>query len=960
MNRTDPVARLRPVDSSLLDALEQAVPGGVRSRASDRLAMAHDASHYLLTPQAVVTPRSAADVAALLRASAAQGVPLTFRSGGTSLSGQAVGDGVLVDTRRNFRAVEVLDGGARVRVQPGATVREVNARLAPYRTKLGPDPASEAACTIGGVVANNSSGMACGTEFNSYRTLDSMILVLPSGTVVDSAAVDANDRLRHDEPALYAGLLALRDRVRGNAESMRMIAKQFSLKNTMGYSVNAFVDHTDAVGILAHLVIGSEGTLAFVASATFRTVPVHAHLATGLLLFHDLHAATAALPELLAAGPATVELLDAASLRVAQADPLAGDVLRRLEVLQHAALLLEFQESSAAALDERTLGATALLHRLPLALPAQLSGEPKSRAALWRIRKGLYAAVAGSRPAGTTALLEDIAVPVPALADTCVELVALFAAHDYDDSVIFGHAKDGNIHFMLTERFDEPERVDHYLAFTEDMVALVLGRDGTLKAEHGTGRMMAPYVRRQFGAELYEVMLAVKTLCDPAGLLNPGVLIDVDPAAQVANLKSTPTVETEVDRCVECGFCEPVCPSRDLTLTPRQRIVLRRERARAAAAGDLNLVRELDDDYGYDGLDTCATDGMCQTACPVLIDTGALVKRLRAESRSRLEQGSWQAAAAHWGAVTRAAGAALTVAGSIPPALVTAPNRLARALGGPEAVPLWSRDLPKGGRRRTGLSSPHADAVYFPACINSLFGSAEPGAGVGPALRNLCGRAGVQLVVPASIRQLCCGTPWASKGMTAGYVRMQRLVLPALWQATGGGRLPVVCDASSCTEGLQQLIASTPRYQAMRVLDAVSYVDAQVLPALTVTGGLDSIALHPTCSSTRLGANDALLRVAAAVAGEVVVPDDWSCCAFAGDRGLLHPELTASATAPQARAVATRDFSAYASSNRTCEIGMSRSTGQNYRHVLELVDEATRPSDARPADDRPAPRGARR
>ncbi len=236
--------------------------------------MAHDASHYLLTPRAVVTPTSAGQVASLLRGAARSGVPLTFRSGGTSLSGQAGTDQVLVDTR-HFRDITVLDDGRRVRTGPGATVRQVNQRLARSGYKLGPDPASEIACTVGGVIANNSSGMACGTEFNTYRTLASAVLVLPSGTTLDTARPDGDRQLAAQEPALYAGLGRLRDRVRANPASVKPLQQQFSLKNTMGYGLNAFLDHTDPIDILLHLVIGSEGTLAFVADATWRTVPVN-------------------------------------------------------------------------------------------------------------------------------------------------------------------------------------------------------------------------------------------------------------------------------------------------------------------------------------------------------------------------------------------------------------------------------------------------------------------------------------------------------------------------------------------------------------------------------------------------------------------------------------------------------------------------------------------------------------
>ncbi|MER6325299.1 FAD-binding and (Fe-S)-binding domain-containing protein [Streptomyces coelicoflavus] len=943
MSPTDRRTAYQDADPLLLARLEEAAPGTVTARASDRLAFAHDASHYLLVPQAVVTPRDAAQVSSLLKAGVAHGLPLTFRSGGTSLSGQATNDGVLVDTRRHFRGIEVLDDGARVRVQPGATVRAVNTRLARYGRRLGPDPASETACTIGGVVANNSSGMACGTELNTYRTLESAVVVLPSGTVLDTGAPDADDRLRALEPDLHAGLARLRDRVRDNPASVDTIRRLYSIKNTMGYGVNSFVDHTRPVDILTHLVIGSEGTLAFVAEATFRTVPAHPHAATGLLLFPDLAAATGALPDLVAAGFATIELLDATSLRVAQQDPQATTDLRALDVHDHTALLVEHQEATLEALEERINRAADVLVGLPLTTTAGLSTQPDTRAALWHIRKGLYATVAGARPSGTTALLEDIAVPVDRLLPACTDLTELFQRHGYTDSVIFGHAKHGNIHFLLNENFDDPELITRYLEFTESMVDVVLGHGGTLKAEHGTGRIMAPYVRRQYGDELYDVMRATKRLLDPHGILNPGVLLTDDPILHISHLKSTPTVEEEVDRCVECGYCEPVCPSKDLTTTPRRRIVLRREIARARAGGDTGLLARLEDEYQYDAVDTCAVDGMCKTACPVLIDTGDLTRRLRAERRGRAEQKVWASAARHWAGVTTAAAGALTVAQAVPGTLPTGATALGRALLGTGTVPAWSPELPRGGTKRRGRETGSPSAVYFPACISTMFGPAAPetGSGVREAFLTLCERAGVEVRVPEEIASLCCGTPWKSKGLTDGYAVMRERVVDALREATDGGALTIVVDSASCTEGLTHMFALSD--ENIEVVDAVTFVDSTVLPGLSITRRLPSLVVHPTCSSTQLGLNPALLRLADAVAEDVVVPEDWSCCAFAGDRGLLHPELTASATQAESAAVMNSPASAHASVNRTCELGMTRATGHPYQHLLEVLEQMSRP-----------------
>jgi D-lactate dehydrogenase len=929
---------LKDVEPKLVKALEGAC-AAVSVRASDRLSGSHDASHYQLTPLAVVTPETTAEVAAVLAQAHRNQVPVTFRSGGTSLSGQAGSAGILIDTRRHFRSIHVLDNGSRVRTGPGATVRQVNTRLARHRTKLGPDPASEIACTIGGVVANNSSGMACGTEANTYQTIASAVLVLPSGTIIDTGDSDADDQLRLKEPAIHAGLTELRDRVRSNNASVDSIRELYSIKNTMGYGLNSFLDHDLPIRILEHLVVGSEGTLAFVAEATFHTVSVKTFAATSLLVFPDLAAATTALPDLVAAGFATIELLDATSLRVAQRDPEATAELIALNVVDHAALLVEYQEQTEPDLNLRLAQAPEVFAPLTLATPATISTDPKQRAQLWHIRKGLYTLVAGNRPSGSTALLEDIAVPVERLYATCTELIRLFEVHGYEDSVIFGHAKDGNIHFMINEQFDRQESLRRYEAFTDDMVNLVLSQGGTLKAEHGTGRIMAPFVPRQYGEALYQVMLDLKALVDPHRILNPGVLLTDDPDGHVRDLKTTPTVEAEVDRCVECGYCEPVCPSKDLTTTPRERIVLRREIARARETGNDALVRTLEREYQYDAIETCAVDGMCQTACPVLINTGDLVRRLREEGANPVEQAGWKIAAKHWDASTSMGGKVLSLAKAVPAALPAAATHVARAVLGHDNVQLYSGDLPGGGKRRPTLSSDNPVAVYFSSCTTTLFGP-EQGDGVAESFLRLCERAGVELSTPDDLPSLCCGTPWKSKGLSAGYAEMKTLVTASLRRATRDGELPVVCDASSCTEGLHVLLEAA-HDAAIRVIDAVEFVDQVVLPGLPEATKARSLTVHPTCSSTRLGVNDALLRVAKASADEVAIPEDWGCCAFAGDRGMLHPELTASATdreATEVKAAATTD---YASINRTCELGMTRATGQPYRHILEILDEAT-------------------
>ncbi|MGA4508557.1 FAD-binding and (Fe-S)-binding domain-containing protein [Propionibacteriaceae bacterium G1746] len=931
-----------PVHEALLADLRRALPpGACRTGALDLATAAVDASHYLLVPELLVRASGAADVAMVMQLARQHHRPVTFRSGGTSLSGQGLSKGVLVDTRAAFRDIEVLDDGARVRVGPGLTVRQVNSHLARLGRKLGPDPASESACTIGGVVANNSSGMTCGVVANTYQTLDSLVVVLPSGTVVDTGAVDADDRLAADEPALYDTLLALRERALPHRDD---IARRWSLKNTMGYGLNSLVDHDRPAKILEHLMVGSEGTLGFIAEVTMHTVPVLPKVATGLLMFDSLKAATSALPDLVATGAAVVELLDEISLNVCREDPAITTIPQR-PVPGEAALLLEYQTADEAALGEHIALAQQAFSGLALREQPILTDDAASRVELWALRKGLFAKVNEARPSGTTALLEDIAVPVPTLAGVCEDLQRLFEQHRYGDSVIFGHAKDGNIHFMINEDFNNPASLPRYEAFTEDMVALVLDAQGTLKAEHGTGRIMAPFVERQYGPDLYQLMKQVKQAFDPHGVLNPDSVLTDDPLVHLADLKQTPMVQHEVDRCVECGYCEPVCPSQFLTLTPRQRIVAQRAIADAEARGDHALAEQLRAEEVYPVTQTCAVDGMCQTACPVNINTGDLVRRLRRESAPKAMDAAWAGAAKVWDPFTVAASAAMSVVDALPAPVVEVPLNAARTVVSHELLPALSPELPSGGaRRHASRRDVDAEVVYLPACVQTMFGDPD-GIPLQDRVLSLLDAAGVSVTMPEAVASLCCGTPWKSKGYQTGFDTMSRKLADELFEATDGGRLPVISDAVSCTEGmlvsLEHQSSRLPRGVHLQVLDVTTYL-AGLADRLPPTRRVARAAVHPTCASTQLGTTKDMLALARLVADEVVVPTDWRCCAFAGDRGLLHPELTASATAGEAAELAGQQFDLYLSSNRTCEMGMTRATGQTYRHVVSALDDAVR------------------
>lgn len=902
-----------------------------------RHALAHDASHFLLVPEAVARVKSVDELVSVMAEARRRKLPITFRSGGTSLSGQGVTNGVLVDIRRGFRNVDIRRDGLEVAVEPGAGLRLVNGRLMRLGRQLGPDPASEVACTIGGVLANNSSGMACGTTENTYKTLRSATVVLASGTVVDTADEDADYQLATAEPHLYQTLLALRDRIRGNAESVETISRLFSIKNTMGYGLNSFLDYDSPIDILLRLMVGSEGTLGFISEAVFDTVPLRPHALTGLLVFASLEEATEALPEIVASGVAVAELMDATSLAVARLDEKVRKVLPEIPLPGEAALLVEYRATSPAELENMTAEVPALIQSLSPLPPSAIGDDSTLRQALWKVRKGLFAAVAATRPSGQLSLLEDICVPHEQLLDTVVGLRRLFTTYNYKNAVIFGHAKDGNIHFLLNQSFATSEDIGRFEAFTAEMVDLVLGNGGTLKAEHGTGRMMAGFLKRQYGDELYSVMVAIKRAFDPDGLLNPGVIISDDPLTHISNLKSVPDIEQEADSCVECGYCELVCPSKDLTLTPRQRIVVRRDIVQAETDGNKRLAKALEKGYRYEGLDTCAVDGMCQTVCPVNIDTGSLVKRLRSEKPAQFRNLLWALASKNWSATTRLIAGGLSLARRLPAPLVSGTTLVARQLLGKSDIPQWSRDLPPGGSPRRELPQTlDTNVILLSSCTGSMFGSST-GEGAQAAFLELCERANVGVATLQKPDGLCCGTPWSSKGLPSGLSTMRE----AFTRATSGmsGDVVFVSDASSCTEGYMRLASEVGAV----VMDSVEFV-ARLLSSLPVFTPMKSVVLHPTCSTEKLGITGDLRALAHHIAEDVIVPQEWSCCGFAGDRGMLFPELTESATAQMVNEVRNVTATHYASSNKTCEIGMSRATGHDYANILELVAQATRPT----------------
>ncbi|MGC8840213.1 MAG: FAD-binding and (Fe-S)-binding domain-containing protein [Candidatus Sumerlaeaceae bacterium] len=929
----------------------------------DLEARAGDASIYRLVPRVVVLPRHEHDVATVLDYCRKNKLYLTFRAAGTSLSGQAVTDGILVDVATHWRGIRVLDNGERVAVQPGVIGARVNQILSRYNRKIGPDPASINACMIGGIAANNASGMCCDVAKNSYHTMASMRFMLADGFALDTADEQADAKLAQCEPNIYAGLASIREEILSRPQLAQRIRQKFSIKNTCGYSLNAFVDFERPVDILAHLLIGSEGTLGFISEMTYHTVHEFAPKATALVFFEQFVDAHRSVKPLAEAGAAVVEIMDSAAMRAVEHEMAYGFEIRP----EMGALLVEFQEPSEDELATRVAEAGNIFANYRLLKPVQFTCDPAQRERYWQMRKGLFPSVGAMRKIGTAVIIEDVCVRPEQLAECALDLQELFAKHHFPDTIIFGHAKAGNLHFVVCTDFADEAQRNNYARLMDDVVELIVDKyDGSLKGEHGTGRNMAPFVEKEWGEELYALMWRVKRLLDPEGILNPGVVLNENLQVHLEALKTMPAVSPIVDKCIECGYCESKCPSRNLTLTPRQRIAILRQIETLKHNGDFaksrTLADELEQAYEYSGLATCATDSLCATACPVRIDTGELVKHLRAERHSALDKSLAALTARYFATVAgsvRLGLATLKLSGKIGERFARRGAAIAHRLsrGGlpilPERVPLPA----PAPRIKTSRQSEVTEktVVYLPSCLTRTLGAlpGEPlGVGLADATLAVLRACGYDPFIPVGVHHYCCGQPYVSKGFPEVARQMAERMVDFLWDVSIGGSCPIVCDTSPCSGTMiltyERLLTGDyyRRWKQLRIADFPVFMANEVLPQRREWPKLAGTSvLHPTCTLTKLGGMSALRQVAETFCENVFVPLDAGCCGFAGDRGFLVPELTESATRHEAHeilqiAALLEGPIRFYSTSRTCELGISAATGKVFRSIVYLCYEA--------------------
>jgi D-lactate dehydrogenase len=734
------------------------------------LAYGTDASFYRLTPKFVVKVISESEAIFVIKKCNEINVPVTFRASGTSLSGQAITDSVLLVADRSWNGISLSEDKKTITLKPAVLGVSANKTLSKFNKKIGPDPASINAATIGGIASNNASGMTSGVKFNTYNTLIDLRIIFADGTLLDTSSEESKKKFINNKSEFIKELSA----IAGSAKQKlsERITKKYSIKNTTGYSINSLIDFDDSIEIIKHLMIGAEGTLGFISEVTLKTVPSLPDKATALIIFPDIETACSAIPVLKKLPVDAAEIMDRASLRSVENKPGLPNYLKKLNENATALLIETSSETDSDLLGNINEIKTALKN-IETVLPIEFTTDKKEYTTLWNVRKGLFPSVSKSRNAGTTVVIEDVNFETSKLADAVTDLQKLFVKHNYPETIIWGHALSGNIHFVFSQDFNNKDEVKRYDNFMADVVKLVIEKyDGSLKAEHGTGRNMAPFVKYEWGEEAYTLMLKIKKLFDPTNILNPGVLINDDNKVHIKNLKPTPVVNPIIDKCIDCGFCEDVCPSKNLTLTPRQRITVWREISKLKETDqDYSRLQELEKSFDYYGEKTCATDGLCELACPVDIDTGKLIKQIRAGQITETEQKFAKWIANNLNIVTTVAKYGLNFTGFFQSlfgesVMESIANGLRDITG--KKFPAWNTAMPTGADFREVIVRKNKDTVvYFPSCISRTMGNSKNSSvkeNQTDVMQRLLVKAGYNIVYPNNLNSLCCGMPFASKG----------------------------------------------------------------------------------------------------------------------------------------------------------------------------------------------------
>ncbi len=896
-----------------------------------------DAGFYRLIPQIVVRSMNEDEVSRLLALADKHNLPVTFRAAGTSLSGQSISDSILIVAGKHWEKYSISEDLETITLQPGIIGERVNQILKPFGRKFAPDPASVKSAMVGGIVMNNASGMNCGTHANSDKMLLTARIVFADGTILDTSSEQSKENFRKSKPGFIEKIEQLRDYVQADEPFLSRILHKYSIKNVTGLNILPLAIYRDPFDIITHLLVGSEGTLAFLSEFTMKTGKDYPFKASAMLYFNDIKEACRAVVAMKKGPVMGAELLDKKSLESVN-DPTGRGLT---------AVLTETMADTKEELYSQIKQIEGILSAFKTAVPVKFTDKEEEYAPYWAIRSGIFPSVGGTRKPGTTTLIEDVAFHIEDLPEATADLQQLLEKHGYPDACIYGHALEGNYHFIINQSFDTREQVAQYESLMNEIKTLVVDKyDGSLKAEHGTGRNMAPFVQYEWGEKAFALMKEIKSLFDPKNLLNPGVIFNDDPHCHIRHFKPMPLTNEHVDKCIECGFCEVNCLTAGFTLSSRQRIVAQREITRIKNIPEQQeRLKRLKKQYAYAGNDTCAGDGLCATSCPMNINTGHLTHDLRAELLPQdsigYQLGMWTAN--HFAGVKAMLRPVLTLADTAHSIIgtrnMTALAKGLRSVSG-NSIPLWTSAMPKAYTpKATGSLKSELKVVYFPSCLNQTMGTAHSSPDHTPLVDKtvaLLEKAGYEVIFPSNMNKLCCGTIWESKGMPEIADRKAAELEEALYIATENGRYPVLCDQSPCLYRMRNTM------KRIKLYEPAEFILTFLCDKLEFTPIKQPVAIHITCSMKKMKLEKQLIALAGLCSEKVLVPEEVGCCGFAGDKGFTHPEVNAYALRKLRPQLEKAGIEVGYSNSRTCEIGLTTNSDIPYLSIVYLVDQCTK------------------
>lgn len=906
-----------------------------------------DASCYRYVPKIVIKAHNEDEIIKLFELSNKFNTPLCFRAAGSSLSGQSCSDSILVIANFGWQDIYVDEKNGSVHLGCGVIGSNANEALKPINKKIGPDPATITTAMVGGIVSNNSSGMCCGVKQNSYNTIKSIRVILKDGFILDTSDPESIANFRENYKEICKNIKEIRDEISKDDELKALIQKKFKIKNTTGYSINAFVDFEDEIDIIAHLFVGAEGTLGFVSKVEYELIDDAKFKACALLFYDDIFTACKVV-EILAGLSDIIdsaELMDYASLRAVAGSKGVPSMVSEVSG-DNSCILLQTQNNDEEQLKEQIKIIKSAISHINPAFPALFSTDAKEYDAWWKIRKGILPIAAGKRESGTTVITEDLCFEVADLGSGIARLRELFVKYKFDhNAVIFGHALAGNIHFIITPNLSNKEEFDNFANLVKEMSYEVAKFGGSIKAEHGTGRMIAPFVELEWGKKAYEIKRKIKEIFDPKGLINPDVIICDDPEIFKKNIKEQNAVEDYINGCMECGFCERICPSKNLTLTPRQRITLQREIARLEALDDNEsriLLEKLQEGYKYLSDETCAACSMCSTLCPLEIDTAKIAlnsRQIKFKEKEKLAQKIIN----NMDKVTSFARIGLGISH------IFGANFVSKTTGflhkKLKFIPKTSINLPRKNSYKLSSKimqniTEENTIIYFTTCINRGFAPSNLAHDKRPlqeVVESLCKKANINVIYPKEIDSFCCGKAFVDfADLNEKNIQKNEQILKN-YQEKFGKNIRFVVDHGACSGKFIKDFKG----KGFEVLDLSQFLHS-LLPNLKISKISDSIGLYTMCASKKLGFESIMLEIAkACVSGEVLIHTQTGCCGFAGNKGFFTPELNKAALIDFGKFYQKSGLKVGYSNSSTCEIGLSDSSKFPWQSIAYLLDKCS-------------------